>query len=198
MARILALSPSEDGYVIELEPYGEISFKGDLTSLRPLVGAELDREDEEELWCVLTKPALSDGAAALAMRPMTRAMLIEKLEDKGHDGQLAERAADRLESYGALNDAEYARLFAQERRARGWGSIRIRSELRRRGVDDDITEEVLDELGTGEEAIESFILSRAGDGLLDRKEAKKVSDALMRRGFRWQDIAPILREYTEE
>ena len=198
MARILSLEPAEGGTLIELDPYGEMICKGDLSPLKSLVGIELDEEGEADLWRTLVTPALNDGAATLAMRPLTRKLLIEKLVSKGHDELLAERAADKLEDYGAIDDAEYARLFAQERQLRGWGSIRIRNELRHRGVDDEMIDEVLDELGSNEEAIESFIISRAKEGLLDRKAAKKVSDALMRKGFRWDEISPILREYTEE
>ena len=32
----------------------------------------------------------------------------------------------------------------------------------------------------------------------DRKELKKASDALARRGFRWQDISAALRRYGAE
>lgn len=198
MAKIIAITPCEGGTLVELEPYGEIVCRGDLEALKALIGAELDEEGERELLNTLSAPALSDGAAALAMRPLTRKLLLEKLTQKGHDELLAEYAIERLEGYGAVDDAEYARIFAQDRQLRGWGSIRIRVELRRRGVADELIDDALEELGSNEEAIENFIISRAGDGLLDRRAAKKVSDALVRKGFKWDEIAPILREYTED
>lgn len=198
MAKILSLEPCEGGTLIELEPYGEIVCKLELSELTPLVGVELDEEGESELLKTLAAPAFNAGAAQLAMRPLSRKLLIEKLVEKGHDEFLADIAADRLADYGAIDDAEYARIFAQDRQARGWGAIRIRSELRHRGVDDEFIDEALEELDASDEMIENFIISRAKDGLLDRKSAKKVSDALMRKGFKWDEIAPILREYTED
>lgn len=197
-AKILSVRQGEDGTLVELDPYGEIACKADMVELMPLVGLELDDEGEAELLRTLTMPALEAGAYQLGMRALTRKKLVEKLVEKGHDPFLAERAADKLEEMGAVDDAEYARMFAQDRAARGWGEIRIRAELRNRGVDEDYIDCAIGELESSEDAIEAFIISKCHGEPLDRKAAKKISDALARKGFRRDEISPILRRYMED
>lgn len=194
----MSVRHAEGGTLVELDPYGEIVCKADIAELMPLAGLELDDEGEEELLRTLVMPALEAGAYQLGMRALTRKKLVEKLVEKGHDPFLAERAADKLEELGAVDDAEYARMFAKDRAARGWGEIRIRMELRNRGVDEDYIDCAIGELDSSEDAIETFIISKCHGEPLDRKAAKKISDALMRKGFRWDEISPILRRYMED
>ncbi len=197
-AKIVSVRHDEGGTLVELEPYGEIVCKADIAELLPLAGLELDDEGEEELLRTLVMPALETGAYQLGMRALTRKKLVEKLIEKGHDPFLAERAADKLEELGAVDDAEYARMFAKDRAARGWGEIRIRMELRNRGVDEDYIDCAIGELDSSEDAIEAFIISKCHGEPIDRKAAKKISDALARKGFRWDEISPILRRYMED
>jgi regulatory protein len=146
------------------------------------------------------KAALNDAAKALGMRPMTRKQLIRKLLDKGYGEEDALYSADRMEEMKALDDLDYARQFAQDRKARGFGEMRIRQELRNRGVDPEYIEEVLGDTDNADstDVIESFIRSRLRGRVMDRREAKKISDALARKGFMWEDISPILQRFLEE
>ncbi len=145
--------------------------------------------------------ALSYAALSLGLRPMTRMQLLRKLAEKGYGEEEAREAADRMEELGALDDLEYALQFVRDKSAAGFGSLRIRQELRQRGVAADRIEEALetmDESGESGAAIERFIESRLKGRVPDRAEAKKIADALARKGFKWDDISPILQKYLEE
>lgn len=144
------------------------------------------------------KAALNDAVKALAMRLMTRKQLMRKLAEKGYGEDDTLFAADRMEELGALNDREYAFQFVRDKSARGFGAMRIRQELRTRGIDPDLIDEALEETDDSSEAIERFILSKMKGETMTRLEAKKISDALARKGFTWEEISPILHQYLEE
>ena len=103
-----------------------------------------------------------------------------------------------MEEIGAIDDLEYARRYAGSKASAGYGELRIRRELRARGIDPVLIDEALTGIPDSREQIEEYLKSRIKTSSLDRKEAKRISDALARRGFRWEDISAVMREYLEE
>ena len=59
-------------------------------------------------------------------------------------------------------------------------------------------EDALAQLPPAEEAIEQFLRAKCKSGAPDRAACKRLSDALLRRGFSWQDIRPALSRLGEE
>ena len=55
----------------------------------------------------------------------------------------------------------------------------------------------LRELPDSAEAIRRFLQNRLKGRAPDRAEMKKLSDALLRRGFTWNEIRPVLNELGE-
>jgi regulatory protein len=71
----------------------------------------------------------------LARRAHLRAGLAAKLGGRGLDTEEVERACDRLEAEGYLDDRRSALSLAEGAfRRKGFGPLRVRAELRRRGV----------------------------------------------------------------
>jgi len=71
----------------------------------------------------------------LVRREHCAAELRHKLTKRGyHDGEI-EAALERLVEEGYLSDARFAELYAEQRAAKGFGQLKIRSELVSRGVD---------------------------------------------------------------
>lgn len=191
----VSIERSAKGSLIIIEGIGEFASPLEPDKL-PLDGAELSEEEVEAFVASLDKAALAFGAKMLAMRLMTRGMLVKRMVEAGYDEGSAARAAERFEELGAMDDEDYARMFAEDRKLRGWGSVRIRAELKRREVDENIIDTVLDELGDSSAAIEDFIRRRTGGNAIDRHTADKIGAALVRKGFRWDEIRPVLRKYT--
>jgi regulatory protein len=144
------------------------------------------------------KSALIHAGKMLSARMMTRKQVTDKLIEKGHSSDDALFAVDYLEQMRAIDDLEYAHQYVLSRAARGYGEIRIRQELRQRGVEEDHIDQAIESMPFDSGMIEKFILSRAKSLPIDRREASKISSALARKGFLWDDIWPILRKYTEE
>ena len=92
------------------------------------------------------------------------------------------------ERIGLLNDRAYAAALVRHCQAKGWGLYKIKDELYRRRVPRDLWEEALAEMEGPEEAIDRYLEQKLADPS-DRKQVKKASDALARRGFSWSDVS---------
>ena len=79
--------------------------------------------------------ALSDAYRHLGMRDRTEAEVRAGLARRGHDPQVTDDAVEELCVQGYLDDARFARRFAEDRRSLdGWGGERIRARLAELGV----------------------------------------------------------------
>ena len=144
----------------------------------------------------------SQGRAAAARlasgRMMSRKELAERLDRKGIDPDTAAEAVDWLESLGAVNDAAYAGAVARHYATGGYGPGRVRQELQKRGIPRELWDSALAQLPDSAAAIDKFLQSKLKGRTPDRTTLKKLSDALLRRGFFWNDIRPALNRLGEE
>ena len=138
-------------------------------------------------------------AAQLASgRMMSHKELTSKLSRKGIDPDTAEETADWLESLGAVDDVAYAGVIARHYAASGYGPGRVRQELQKRGVPRELWDDALSQLPDSADAIARFLEKKLSGRTPDRALLKKLSDALLRRGFSWSDIRPALNRLGEE
>lgn len=105
--------------------------------------------------------ALDLAYRALNRKERTVAELRAYLEGKRVEPESIDGAVAELKAAGFLDDARYARRFAEDKRTlERWGGERIDRELRRRGVPDGDVEAALaetapeDELGDAREQLE--------------------------------------------
>lgn len=144
----------------------------------------------------------SQGRAAAARlasgRMMSRKELTERLDRKGIAPDTAAEAVDWLESLGAVDDAAYAGAVARHYAAGGYGPGRVRQELQKRGIPRELWDSALAQLPDSAAAIDKFLQSKLKGKTPDRTTLKKLSDALLRRGFSWNDIRPALNRLGEE
>lgn len=136
------------------------------------------------------------GAAMTGRRMLSRKEVKERLIKKGAEETEAEETAAWLETLGAVDDAAYAGVIVRHYAALGYGPGRIRQEFVKRGIAKELWEEALTQLGDPGLAIEKFMAGKMRTG--DKKERKKIADALLRRGFSWSDIRPVLNRWGEE
>lgn len=138
------------------------------------------------------------AANILSARPLSRRELEKRLVEKGETPVHAASACDYLEHLGYLDDRSYAKTLAQYYVNRGYGPRKIRDELYRRGVDRDLWDEALEGLAEPDDALDRFVAAKLGRAERpERKDVKRVSDALARRGYAWSDISAALRRYTD-
>ncbi len=152
-------------------------------------GLALDEERLEAVKSAAASAALRARAVnMLSVRALSAGQLNEKLITKGAtERQAAETVAWAVE-IGLVNDAEYAKALVRHYQTKGYGLYKIKNELYRRRVPKAYWEDALAELDDTAEAIDAFLDKKLRDPE-DRKECKKASDALARRGFSWSEIA---------
>lgn len=72
----------------------------------------------------------------LARREHSRRELKQKLKKRFNDETLIEEQLDRLSDENLQSDARFAESFLRQRLSRGHGPVRIRQEMRQKGISD--------------------------------------------------------------
>ncbi len=176
------LAVLEDGTILRL---GE----GEVIDFALCTGKELTEDEAVRLTAAAHSAALKHKVLDLLTRkPQSRRELERKLDEWGAGEEETKAICIRMEELGFLNDAAYAEQVVDHYAARGYGVRKLRDELYRRGVPRDLWDEALSKADDPTRAIDAFLQKKLAGAQPDRKELKKLSDALARRGYRWEDI----------
>lgn len=138
------------------------------------------------------------GAGMASGRMLSKKELTDRLTRKGASPEDAAGAADWLEGLGAVDDAAYAGVIARHYGAMGYGAARVRQELHRRGIPQPLWDDALAQLPPPQEAIRRLLQTKLRGRPLTDDSSRRFAAALQRRGFRWQDIRPVLNELGQQ
>ncbi len=156
-----------------------------------------DDLNEETLGRLKEAAGVSSTRAAAAeligKRAMSRFCLERKLQEKGASEAEARYAAEWLEAIGALNDAEYAAALARHYGGMGYGPARVREKLYEKGVPRELWEDALEELPENGGQVDAFLQSKLRGRTPDEKEKRRLTNALLRRGFPWGEVKAAWR-----
>ena len=174
-----------------------VLYRGELSRFKIKENTELSEADYIEITEeILTKRAKKYAMHLLERMDRTELILRQKLEQAGYPEIAVEAAVAYVSSYGYINDKRYAQHYIECRKGRT-GRARLKMELRQKGVQDAVIEEVLEE-AEGEdprEVIRNLVeKKRRTEGPMDEKEKRKIYGYLMRRGFSSSDILCVIRE----
>jgi regulatory protein len=142
--------------------------------------------------------ALDISLRFLARRDRTEAETARRLRAAAVDVALADRVVRMLREDGYLDDARYARRFAEDRRSLdGWGSRRIEQALLARGVDRELVAAAVrrapgDEL----EAALAVLRRRMPGGAADPRERDRALGLLLRRGYDYELACDAVRGHA--
>jgi regulatory protein len=132
----------------------------------------------------------------LARREHTRGEIHGKLVAKGCAGAVADAVVSRLETERLLSDARFVESYLTARRARGYGPVRIREELRQRGVADGLIGQWLDV--NGREWIDDLrrVRHKKFGARMPKSYSERAKQArfLQYRGFTTDQIQKILND----
>ena len=143
---------------------GELAVNIDaqtLLSSRFQVGTEITDEELHELLAASDANRAKEKALYLiAHRDHSKKELVDKIRRTASQ-EAAEKAADRMEEIGLIDDRDYARRYASELFQRKYfARKRVEYELKQKGIDPDFIEELLEELNQRGEMV-TFL----GDGV---------------------------------
>lgn len=150
------------------------------------------------------EPDQESVARSIALRlltasPRSRAQLAEAMARKDVPDEVAQRVLDRFTEVGLIDDAEYARMVVRTRHAeRGLSRRAIAVELRRRGIDDEVAGDALEQVDTDDEESAARRLVRrklaSTAGLDAQTRSRRTLAALGRKGYSPGFVARIVRE----
>jgi regulatory protein len=129
--------------------------------------------------------AIQLGYRAVGYRDRTVAELRTFLERKRVEPEAITAAVEELSSAGCLDDARFARRFAEDKRElERWGSERIARDLHRRGIAPDLIERVVtDQSREAELATALLLLEQRMPAPRDDRERDRAWRLLIRRGY---------------
>ena len=128
------------------------------------------------------------AADLIGKRAMSRRDLERKLKEKGASEADARYAAEWLEAIGAIDDAGYAALLVRHYSQMGYGPARLRDKLREKGVPRELWDDALDQAPDNGEQVDRFLADKLRGQMPDEKTKKRLTDALLRRGYSWGDV----------
>ena len=130
----------------------------------------------------------------LTRREHSRVELHHKLSAKGFDKAEIEYLLDELEAAHLLSDERFTESYIRSRQQRGFGPLRIKMELKQRGVAEDIIKRCLDV-----ESVEWLKLAReqhrkrfGNEAVPKHKNRMRQARFLQNRGFSSETIFTIL------
>jgi regulatory protein len=146
-----------------------------------------------------------EHALALAYRHLNRrdrtvSEMQRHLQARGCGPEEIEAAIGTLAEQGYLDDARYARLFAEDKRElEQWGSERIQRALLERGVDRELVEQALAPGATGSEISRAVALLRRRFPTppQDRRERERALGVLLRKGYESEVALDALVAYAD-
>lgn len=167
-------------------------YKKELSRYHIAVGEAVTREACEKIRTeIVLKRAKLRALHLLNDMGRTKFQLCQKLERDGYPEDIVEEAASYAESFGYINDENYARIFVESRKSKK-SRKEICAGLLQRGIDKELAEQVFAEY-YGEEdacaAITGILKKKHFDPeKADRKETQKMFGYLARKGFKCEDI----------
>ncbi|MEJ5239626.1 MAG: RecX family transcriptional regulator [Anaerolineales bacterium] len=144
--------------------------------------------------------ALQYALRLLSYRARTQAELRQRMQQHGWSEAIIEGTLERLRQNGLLDDADFAHAWVENRQTfRPRGARLLRQELRRKGLDEHIIQEALDEVDE-EAAAYAAARPRAQRlrGLDSRLFRQKLIAYLTRRGFSFEIADSVARNLWEE
>ncbi|MGA8987481.1 regulatory protein RecX [Aeromicrobium sp.] len=135
----------------------------------------------------------------LSERAHSRSDLAQAMVKKRVPEGVVEATLDKFEAAGLINDEEFARSWVQSRqRGKGLSPRALAMELRRKGVDDEISREVLAELDPDAEAAAAHRLVQSRLRSLSRfddtTKMRRLTSMLARKGYSSQMCFEVVRQ----
>lgn len=127
----------------------------------------------------------SEALRLALLKRRTKKEVVEKLIDKGFESSLAEEAADYYMEAGYIDHRDYAKRYTHDSvKIKGYGKERIKLELKRKGIEDEIIDAALSDI---EFDLESLMKKRF-PSCSDEKQMNKIFNFYYRRGFTPEEI----------
>ena len=142
--------------------------------------------------------AMDSAFRLLAYRARSARELQQRLAQKGHNPEVIEHVIADLQEKGYQSDEDFARQFVQEKWVgSGWGPGRVQQELRRKGISNDLVDQLVEEVYGQIDLVETVLPLvekrwAALQELPENTRRRRLTGYLQRRGYEWETIGKIM------
>lgn len=135
----------------------------------------------------------------LAQKEYTAKQLLEKLQQT-NEPEICRQVVEMMRENGLIDDLHYAiRYIEDASEYKCYGEKKIRAELKIRGVDTFTIEDAYAQVEVDPlPLLQRLIAEKYSSKLAQENGPRKVSEALLRRGFTYGQIKQALKEYGNE
>lgn len=140
--------------------------------------------------------ALDKALTHISASMKTEREIRDFLRRKGYLQDVSDYVVEKMKGYGFLDDAAYARAYAESAGKRKGGRL-IRMELKRKGVADDAIDGALGSLeegGAAQAALEKYMRGKPSD----KKTMQKAYAHLVSKGFDYETAKDALKAFFAE
>ena len=155
-----------------------------------------DQVSDQELFELIqvsdARRAQEKALYLLEYRNYSKRELTEKIARTAASREAAQAAAGRMEELGLIDDRRFGEDYARELFSRkGYGARRAAQELRRKGLDQELVQELVEKYGSPEQSGENIrrVLEKKYPGWReDEKARRRAFAALQRLGYSYQEV----------
>ena len=155
-----------------------------------------DQVSDQELFELIqasdARRAQEKALYLLEYRNYSKRELTEKIARTAASREAAQAAAGRMEELGLIDDRRFGEDYARELFSRkGYGARRVAQELRRKGLDQELVQELVEKYGGPEQSEKNIrrVLEKKYPGWQeDEKVRRRAFAALQRLGYSYQEV----------
>lgn len=179
------------------EKFAFVLYKGELSRYHITVGQEIEKEIYDKIRNeVVLKRAKLRALHLLNDMGRTEAQLRQKLRQNNYPEDIIEEAMAYVESFGYVNDNDYARNYIDSRKDKK-SKKELFAKLLQKGIEREVIEIALEECYEEKDAkgaIEEILQKkRYCPESADKKETQKILGYLTRKGFKYEDIRQVIQ-----
>lgn len=132
----------------------------------------------------------------LTRRDFSTKELTEKISLKFESRPVIDQVISTLKTEGLLSDVRFAESFVRARISKGQGKQRIKSEIKHKGIGNELLKQVIDAQDIDWISIAEKVLVKKFGNLVnpDRKEVGKRIRFLQYRGFDFDEISQVIKQ----
>ena len=177
------------------EKYAFSLSESALLSSGLFIGQELTKDQLADLKDSSTRDkAYNQALGQLARRPRSEWEVRDYLKRKDYDPELINEVVGRLYKVNLLNDAEFARMWVDNRRLlKSTSQRRLQMELRQKRVADEVIQQTLANDPTDERQVLSDLIARKRKIARFAADDQKLMAYLIRQGFSYEDVKDAMR-----
>lgn len=195
ITKITEQSISKDRVSIYIDGSYAVSLTLDqLLEEKLKIGDELDDQGLKRLRKLSEDGKLKIRAMEwLILRPRSARELTDYLRRKNVGPDQINQWVASFQKTGLQNDTNFARWWVEQRRNKQRSASYIRQELRSKSIDQDIINEVLTYNDTNDESVLKQLIEKKRR-ITRYQDNKKLTEYLLRQGYRYSDIVEALAE----